>query len=261
MDTAGLLFFFDFEEFRDEVDAHFRKKKHYRYRAVWYALMMVLMLGFSAWLRFTERTIPIPAAPVQVLADGEKYLDSGVRFSQIIYGPVTLGKPGSVFRLLIENPDMVQRPHNEWVSLRVMLIQRGALRKLPVKRMSYAYLKIKERLSEIDVLNPPLEDYAFKTGFWHCSENTRKGQWQLQKGKSTHGFILEKSGDYYFYVEVYGPERHGPGSFSISLRESAGNARCPLAAAAFFIILSVINYRRAMGSSVFEAAVRMKEEG
>lgn len=232
------------DEFKDKFDATMHKRKIYGRKGKIY--IAAALLSFFAGVIGCLDEKPVEGVMTNRFSLSKNVLmtenNETAYMSQNLYGPFKIEEADKLYDVTVGVNEAVQPLNQEWQSFRFFLVKEDRIKSMISDKLTPEELK--DLFDEIDALPEPVESYIVSGDFWDERGSDSDGPWHENDLSSTASFILDESGQYYGYLELFSNNQRNPDAAAVSISR-VKSYRYFLIAAGVFILLFIINKSKA----------------
>ena len=165
-----------------------------------------MILSVAMWMYSCYSDAPVPGVmnSKKILVNNVQVQDAeGVVYeSQLLFGPFEIPEGNKLYDVTVRVDEKIQKLHLEWQSFRFMLISENRLSEVSGGKLDDPAV-LNEVFEDIDALPEPLESYVIMGDFWDEEGRDSDGYWHESDLSYSTDFVLDESGKYYAYIEVF----------------------------------------------------------
>ncbi len=235
---------FNIEGYKDLYSNTLKKRRSFKWESRIYVAAMFFCLIFSVYSCLGDTLIPGVMNSKNILLDNSPVNDAegSVYESQILYGPFDIPEGGKLYNVSVQVNQQVQPLNLEWQSFRFMLVSENRLNELSEGKVTDSAL-LKDIFENIDALPEPLESYVIIGDFWDEEGRDSDGYWHESDLSYDTNFVLDESGKYYAYLELFNNNKKDVNALSFSIAQSKGYRYYIIIFFVFFILWGISKIR------------------
>jgi len=229
------------EDYLESYQNTVRMRKRYRWKALIYMSGILFSLAYIIWAISAGKMVPDVQKEKRVVTDNVLKQEEGGRayLSRALCGPVELDRADALYTIHVGVDERVQDFHLEWQSYRIMLIKEERLK--AVTGTAIPPVKLQETLADIDALEDPLESFVFSGDFWDEEGYDSDGYWHESDTADEKDFVLDDTGRYFVYLELYSQNRRNIDSVTVAVEKDVKSYRYFIIIVIIFFILYALN--------------------
>jgi len=176
------------------------KKKSWIYLAVAIISFVLFIISFTSGKVVSGI---MDSSKIKVLNDNQQVVDKGrINYhSQVLYGPFDVTQKDTLYTLKVYLKTAIQPFNLEWQSFNLYLILDKNLAKVTKNQLDF--LTLKKTFDDLNELKDPIESFAFSGSFWDETGYDSDGYWHEYDISADTDFVLDDSGKYYIYLDLY----------------------------------------------------------
>ncbi len=237
---------FNIEGYKEQYKSTLKKRNSYKWESRIYITGMIISLIATVYSCCSNVPVQGVANSKKVLVDNVKSTDAEgtVYESQILYGPFDIPEGNKLYDVTVQVDQDVQPLNLEWQSFRFMLISENRLNDTSGGKINDPVI-LKDLFEEIDAMPEPLESYVIIGDFWDEEGSDSDGYWHESDLSYSSDFVLDESGKYYVYMELFNNKIKNINAVTFSISKSKGYRYYLIIFFVFFILwgISVIRSR------------------
>lgn len=235
---------FNIEGYKDLYSSTLKKRQSYKWESRIYAAAMIFSLVFSMHSCLGDSPVPGVMNSKKILVDNSivKDAEGNVYESQLLYGPFDIPKGNQLYNVSVQVNQEVEPLSLEWQSFRFMLISEARLNQFTEDRINDSEL-LKNIFEDIDALPEPLESYVIMGDFWDEEGRDSDGYWHEADLSYDTDFVLDESGKYYVYLELFNNKKKDINAITFSISKSKGYRYYIIIFFIFFILWGMSKMR------------------
>ncbi|MCL2154998.1 MAG: DUF4178 domain-containing protein [Leptospirales bacterium] len=230
---SELIVGFNIEKFQNNCNRMNNKQRSLKQESRVYAVSMIIALILSAYNFFGDIPIKEIMNSKSVLSENLAVGDDGdkVYESQIVYGSFDVPEKNRLYNVTI-SIDNSKFLETEVLTFRLMFINEDRLPETLAEKNDAVSLK--ETFDRIDAFLNPIESYAVSGYIYSADDNM-----PVYRLSKEFNFVVDESGKYYFYLEIFSNCIIDIDSIAISMSRTDSSRYYLLTAFIFFILCGV----------------------
>lgn len=195
---------FNIEGLKKVYSDTIKKRTEFQWKSRIYIAAMILSLAM--WLYSCFSSVPVPGVmnAKNILVNNVRVQDAEgmVYESHVLFGPFEIPEAGRLYDVNVMVDEKIQPLRLEWQSIRFMLISENRLNEIAEGKTGDPEV-LKDIFDDIDAMPEPLESYVIIGDFWDEEGRDSDGYWHESDLSCSADFVLDESGRYYAYMEIF----------------------------------------------------------
>ncbi len=235
---------FNIEKYKDLYTNTLKKRDSFKWESRFYVAGMIIALVVSVYSCFSETPVQGVMNSKKILVDNSAVQDAegSVYESQILYGPFDIPEGNKLYNVAVNVDQKVQPLNLEWQSFRLMLINENRLNEMSGGKINDP-LVLKDIFEDIDAMPEPLESYVIVGDFWDEDGRDSDGYWHESDLSYNTDFVLDESGKYYVYMELFNNNVKDVNAIAFSISKARGYMYFVIIFVIFFILWGISRIR------------------
>jgi len=235
---------FNIEGYKELYTNTLKKRNSFKWGGRFYIIGMIISLMVSLYSCFSDSPVQGVMNSKKVLVDNSPVQDAegNVYESRILYGPFDIPEGNQLYNVSVAVDQNIQPLHLEWQSFRFLLINENKLNEASGGRIDDPVI-LKDIFEDIDAMPEPLESYVIIGDFWDEEGRDSDGYWHESDLSYDSDFVLDESGKYYVYMELFNNNVKNANALVFSISKAKGYRYFIIIFFIFFILWGISKIR------------------